>query len=168
MPQFDTHFLSSLVFWSLVSFAVLLFLLYRYAFPVLLKGLEDREKKIREDLENAERGRQEAQSLLAEYQEKLKSAHKEAHQILDLSRKEAQKQMDENAERMKQEGQRILGQARNEIEREKQQALQDVRTVAMDLSLLAAEKILARKITDADHARLVDEAIREIADKSKG
>ena len=61
MPQFETHFFSSLIFWEIVSFAILLFVLAKYAFPPLLEGLDARERKIRDSIEAAERQRAEAE-----------------------------------------------------------------------------------------------------------
>ena len=55
MPQFDTHFFSSLIFWEIISFAALLFILAKYAFPPILQTLDERERKIRDSIESAER-----------------------------------------------------------------------------------------------------------------
>jgi len=65
MPQFETHFFSSLIFWEIVSFAILFFVLARYAFPPILEGLDARERKIRESIEAAERQRAEAERRMA-------------------------------------------------------------------------------------------------------
>ncbi len=167
MPQFDLHFLSSLVFWSLVSFGTLFFLLYRYAFPVILLILEEREKKIKDSLDRAERLKQEAQQLLSQYEAKLTSVHDEGRAILEAARKQAQVQIEENEQRMELETQRMLAEARSEIQREQQQAVHEVQRAAVDLTLLAAEKVLSRSLTDADHRRLIAEAVQEIAQQAK-
>jgi F-type H+-transporting ATPase subunit b len=167
MPQFDTHFLSPLLFWSIVSFGILLFLLKRFALPGILEMLEIREKKIKDSLDQADRLKQEAQQLLSQYEAKLKSVHEEGRAILEKARMQAQHQLEENERRMEQETQRMLADARSEIQRDQQQALQEIRRTAVDLTLLAAEKVLARSLTDADHRRLVDEAVREITPPSK-
>ncbi len=167
MPQFDLHFLSPLVFWSVVSFGALLFLLYRYAFPVIFRALEEREKTIKDSLDQAERLKQEAQQLLAQYEARLKSVHDEGRMILDAARQQAQLQLEENERRMEQEAQRMLAEARSEIQREQQQVLREVQRAAVDLTLLAAEKVLSRSLTDADHRRLIDEAVQEIAQQGK-
>ena len=163
MPQFDVQFFSSLLFWSVISFGLLLLLMKRYALPPILEMLEEREKKIRDNLDRAEQAKQEAEQLLAQYQAKLKSVHEEARALLEMARKQAQDQLDENGLRVKQETQRMLAEARSEIERQQREALQAVQRMAVDLSLLAAEKILARNLTDADHHRLVEEAVQEIS-----
>lgn len=167
MPQFDLHFLSPLVFWSVVSFGALLFLLYRYAFPVIFRALEEREKTIKDSLDQAERLKLEAQLLLAQYEAKLKSVHDEGRTILDAARKQVQLQLEENERRMELETQRMLAEARSEIQRDQQQAVREVRRAAVDLTLLAAEKVLSRSLTDADHRRLIDEAVQEIAQQAK-
>ena len=167
MPQFDLQFLSSLVLWSLVSFGTLLFLLYRYAFPVILQMLEQREKTIKDSLDQAERQKQEAEQLLARYEGKLKSIHEESRTILDEARKQAQLLVEENERRMELETQRLLAEARSEIQRDQQQAVREGQRAAVDLTLLAAEKVLSRSLTDADHRRLIDEAVQEIAQQAK-
>ena len=57
MPQLDLHFFTPLFFWTLVSFGIFFFLLYRYALPPLLQVMDEREKKIRDNIGDAERGR---------------------------------------------------------------------------------------------------------------
>jgi F0F1-type ATP synthase membrane subunit b/b' len=61
----------------------------------------------------------------------------------------------------------MLAEARSEIQREQQQVLREVRRAAVDLTLLAAEKVLSRSLTDADHRRLIDEAVQEITQQAK-
>jgi F-type H+-transporting ATPase subunit b len=167
MPQFDTQFLASLLFWSVISFGILLFLLKRFALPGILEMLEAREKKIKDSLDQAERLKQEAQQLLAQYEAKLKAVHDEGRMILEAARKQAQQQLEENEQRVELETQRMLAEARSEIQREQQQVLREVQRAAVDLTLLAAEKVLSRSLTDADHRRLIDEAVQEITQQAK-
>ena len=167
MPQFDTTFLASLLFWSVISFGILLFLLKRFALPGILEMLEAREKKIKDSLDQAERLKQEAQQLLARYEAKLTSIHDESRTILEAARKQAQLQLEENERRVEQETKRMLAEARSEIQREQQRVLREVQRTAVDLTLLAAEKVLSRSLTDADHRRLIEEAVQEIAQQAK-
>ena len=78
MPQFESDFFSSLIFWEVISFAILLFVLYKYAFPGILGALEEREKKIKDSLDQAEQHRSEAERKLKEYEAKLNAAAKDA------------------------------------------------------------------------------------------
>ena len=167
MPQFDFHFLSPLLFWSVVSFGLLLFLLYRYALPVIFKTLEERGKKIRESIEEAERVRQEAHQLLTQYQEKLKGARQEMQAILEEARQRAHSLLEENQQRMGQEAQQMIEEARGDIQREREQVLRDIQQAVVDLTVASTEKILERTLTEADHRRFVEEVIRETAQERK-
>ena len=101
MPQFESHFFSSLIFWEILSFGILFFLLYKYAFPSLLGMLEEREKKIKDSLDQAERHRSEAERRLKEYEAKLATAAKDAEALLAQAKERAQRLMEENEQRMR-------------------------------------------------------------------
>lgn len=164
MPQFDTSFLSSLIFWSVVSFGILLALLYKYAFPALLDILETREKRIRENIGQAERMKKEAEQLLADYRSKLEAAQQEAHTILEQARKRAQQALEENEKRLDRETEKMLQDARREIDRERLNAIKELREHVADLVLEVTEKILKRSVTDQDHRRLVQETLAKISE----
>src|SRR5437868_12474515 len=95
MPQFDTHFFSSLIFWEIISFAILLFLLSKFAFPRILSTLDEREQKIRETIEAAERQRAEAERRMAEYEAKMKAAEKAAEALVEQAKLRAQHLLEE-------------------------------------------------------------------------
>jgi F-type H+-transporting ATPase subunit b len=162
MPQFDTHFLTPLLFWSAVSFAILLFLLKRYAFPAITEILDARERSIAQNLAKAEQARKEAEQLLAEYQAKLNAAQQQAAAMLDQARKQAQQASDENQRRVKEETDRMLAAARDEMARERLRLTRELREQAVDLVLTATERVIRRNLTDADSKRLVKEAIEQV------
>lgn len=165
MPQFDTEFFSSLIFWEIVSFAILLGLLYKFAFPMILEGLETRERKIRESLEQAERHRVEAERKMQEYDAKLSAASQEAQAVLAQAKDRAQRLLEENEQRLLAESERIKAEATREIEHERRKAVQDIRAQTTDIALLVAEEVLGRSLSDADHRRLADEALQAVADE---
>lgn len=164
MPQFDTSFLSSLVFWSLVSFGILMLLLYKYALPALTEILETRERRIRDSLEQADRMKMEAEQLLADYRSKLAAAQQEAHALLEEARKRAQQVLEENEKRLERETEKMLKEARQEIDQERQQALREVREHVVDLVLQTTEKILKRSLSEQDHRRLIQETLAKLSE----
>lgn len=168
MPQFESHFFSSLIFWEILSFGVLLFILYKYAFPGILSILEEREKKIKDSLDQAERHRSDAERKLKEYEAKLNAAAKEAEAILGQAKERAQRLFEENEQRMNFEAERIKGDAMREIDHERRKAVQDIRTQTTDLALMVAEKVVERSLTDADHRRMADEALDALARTYQG
>jgi F-type H+-transporting ATPase subunit b len=163
MPQFESHFFSSLIFWEIVSFGILLFILYKYAFPGILSVLEEREKKIKDSLEQAEHHRSEAERRLMEYEAKLNAAGKEAEAILAASKERAQRLLDENEQRLTAEAERIKGDATREIEQERRRAVQDIRTQTTELALMVAEKVVQRSLTEADQRKFADEALEALS-----
>ena len=166
MPQFESHFFSSLIFWEVVSFAILLFVLYKFAFPGILSVLEEREKKIKGSLDQAECHRSEAERRLKEYEAKLAAAGKEAEGILTAAKERAQRLMEENEQRLTTEAERIKGEATREIDHERRKAIQDIRAQTTDLALMVAEKIVERSLSDADHRRLADQALDALSKSS--
>ena len=166
MPQFESHFFSSLIFWEVVSFAILLFVLYKFAFPGILSVLEEREKKIKNSLDEAEAHRVEAERRLKEYEMRLAGASREAEGILAAAKERTQRLMEENEQRLTAEAERIKGDATREIEHERRKAIQEIRTQTTDLALMVAEKVVQRSLTDADHRRLADEALDALSRSS--
>ena len=167
MPQFDTHFFSSLIFWELISFGILLWVLYKFAFPPILKTLETREQKIRESLDQAEQNRATAERKLKDYEAKLQGAAKEAEAIVAEAKHTAQRLLEENEQRLRVESQRIKEETTQDIERERRKALQDIKDTTADLAVLVAGKVIGRSLTDADHQRFAQEALAEVASRSK-
>lgn len=167
MPQFDSHFFSSLIFWELLSFGILFWVLYKFAFPPILQTLENREKKIRESLDQAEQNRAAAEQKLQEYQAKLQMAAKEVETIMSEAKKKAQRLLDENEQRLRAESQRIKEEATQDIERERRKAVQDIRNQTADLAILVAEKVIGRSLSDDDHRRFAQETLAAVAAQSK-
>ncbi len=163
MPQFESEFFSSLIFWEVISFAILFFVLYKYAFPGILSILEEREKKIKDSLDQAERHRSEAERRLQEYEAKLAAASKEAETILAAAKERAQRLMEESEQRMTAEAERIKGDATREIDQERRRAIQDIRTQTTELALLVAEKVVQRSLTEDDNRRFADEALEALS-----
>ncbi|RMH33624.1 MAG: ATP synthase F0 subunit B [Nitrospirae bacterium] len=163
MPQFDTHFFSSLIFWEVVSFAILLWVLYKYALPPILESLEIREQKIRQSIEQAEQNRLAAEQRLKEYEAKLQAAGREAEAIIADAKNKAQRLLEENEQRLRAESERIQAETAQEIDRQRRKALEEIREQTADLAILVAEKVLERSVTSDDHKRLAQEALEAVA-----
>lgn len=163
MPQFDPQFFSSLLFWEIVSFALLLGVLAKYAFPPILQTLDERARTIRESIESAERRSAEAERRMAEYEAKIQAAQKDAEEMIAQAKARAQQMKDDNERQLSADAERIKAAAAREIEQERRKALDDVRRYAGDLALQIAGKVLERSLTDADHQRLATESLAAVA-----
>jgi F-type H+-transporting ATPase subunit b len=163
MPQLEqTSVFASLIFWSLISFGLLFILLKKYAFPPLLEILDEREKKIRGEINNAEQLKLDAQKMREDFESQLKSAHEKSGTIVQMATDEAKRLQ----ERMLQETQAKVKQMQKDAEQEilsaRTKLLSEIRSYTAELTIASTEKILKKVIADADRKRLVDESIEEV------
>ena len=151
-----------LMIWTIVCFLISLWVLKRYAFGPIQKTLDDRRERIRQAIDEADHAREEARSLLEEHRKLIGQAKSEAEEILAEARKVGDAQRERVREETEADRQRRLEETRRQIEQATQQALNQIRDEVGKLSVLAAEKITRKSLTDADQQRLIDEALAEI------
>ena len=155
-----------LIVWTVVTFAVLLGILWKFAWNPLLGALEAREEAIKRTIDDAERLQAEAGKVLEEHKARLAEARTEGNRDLDEARQAGERLKAEIMEKARGEAGKVVERAHRQLELETEQAIQTVRRKAADLALQAAERVLERSLTDADHRRLAEEAIAEIAERS--
>jgi F-type H+-transporting ATPase subunit b len=150
-------------FWVGIAFLAFLVILFYYKVPGLIaKALDDRAAAIRKELDEARRLREEAQSLLADYQRKHRNAGQEAEAIVEQARREAEAFASETRKSLTESVERRRKQAEEKIARAEAQAVEDVRAAAVDMAIAAAEKILREKAGGAGGAALIDESIKTL------
>ena len=157
-PIFDL-FNTSLIFWEIITFFILLFLLYRYAYPPIRDQIQRRQSEIEQAIDEAQKTRSEARELLAEYRRQIEEARGEARRILDEARKQGEAQRERTKQEAREEGERIIRRAREEIERERDSALRDVRREVADMVIVASERVIGRELDRDGHERLISEAL---------
>src|SRR5207237_6350972 len=151
-----------LMIWTIVSFAITLWVLKRYAFGPVQKLIDDRRDRIRQSIEEADRAREEARRLLEEHRALIGQAKGQAEEILAEARKVADAQRERVKEETEADRQRRLEETRRQIEAETQRALEQIRAEVAELTLVAAATVTGKALDDADHRRLIDEAISEL------
>ena len=151
-----------LIIWTIVSFLITLWILKRYAFGPIQKLIDDRRERIRQSIEDADNARDEARALLEEHRRLIGQAKGEAETILAEARKIADSNSARQRTELEEDRQRRLEETKRQIDQATQQALNQIKQEVASLSLLAAEKITRKTLTDADQRRLVDEALAEI------
>jgi F-type H+-transporting ATPase subunit b len=152
--------------WTLVVFLLLVVVLAKTAWPAILRAVEEREKKIQEQLDRAEKANQDAQRVLAEYQQKLAAARNEAQELLAAGRQAAEKVREDIAARARTEHEELIDRARREIVAEREKALAELRGEAVELSLAAASKVLERNLDSEADRRLVREYLDSLRNTS--
>ena len=163
MPQFEQiEVFQTLIFWSLVSFAILFFFLKKFAFPPILEALEMREKKIRIDIEDSEKLKEEAQTIKKELEETLKAAHGKAETIVQLANDEAKKFQEKSLQETEAKVRQIQKDAEQEVLNSRNKLLQEVRSYAAALTIASTEKFLKKVLGDEDKKKLVEESIEQV------
>jgi F-type H+-transporting ATPase subunit b len=147
---------------SLVSFAVLFVVMWKFALPPITKMLDERADKIKDSLEKAEETRVEAERLLNEYKEQLAEARLESSRVIEQGRKVAETMKDEIVAKANEERESILARAREEIQGEKRVALAELQASVADLSVAVAGRIIGTTLSAADHAALIEKYVAEV------
>jgi len=151
-----------LVIWTLVVFGLLLFVLRRSAWPVLLAAVRERERRLEQQIAEAEKNRAEAAALLEEQRKLLAQARNEAHEILNKAKAVAEKERAALLAKAREEYEQLLTRARKEIAEEREKALLALRREAVDLSIAAASKLIEASLDTDANRRLVSEYLASL------
>lgn len=152
-----------------LNFAILLLLLTKFAWNPLLKVLAERQARIAGQVEAADQERIAAEKLRLEYQQQMQNAKNDAQTILDKAMKLADTTKDDIIASAREEHARLLESAQESISRERKQALHDIRSEVISISVAAAEKIIGQSVDEKINAKLVDNFINQLnAEKQVG
>ena len=145
------------IIWTVVIFVILLALLWRLGYPALLRMVEERERRIQRQLDEAEKANAEAQRLLEEHRKQIAAARNEAQDILAKAKAVSQKERETLLAKAREEYDALLGRARKDIETEKDKAILALRREAVDLSIAAASRVIDANLdTDANRKLVTD------------
>lgn len=153
---------ATLLWATLVVFALFAWILGKFAWGPLLKIVDDREKSIREQVDAAQLAAAEAKDLLARHQEMLKGAGREREEILQKAVREAEQVRTDLVARARADADQVVARAREQMGREKDQAIADLRAQVADLAVEAASRIVKSSLTEEAQRKLVDDYIRDL------
>ena len=147
---------TGLSFWTLVVFAILVFLLGKYAWGPILGAVEAREKGIQSALDEAASRNQEAARMLAEHKEQLADARRQASELIAEGKAAGESVRKDIEEKARAEAQSIVERARQDIERERDAALETLRRESVDLALAAASRLMQENLDQPKDRALVE------------
>jgi F-type H+-transporting ATPase subunit b len=151
-----------LMIWTILCFLITLFVLKRFAFGPIQNMLDERRERIRRSIEEAEKARNEARSLLEEHRSLIGQARGQAEEILGEARRVAESQRQRVKDETEADRQRRLEETRRQIEAETHRALEQIRAEVADLTLVATAKVTGKVLDDDDHRRLIEDAIKDL------
>ncbi len=146
-----------LMFWTIVIFALLVGVLWKFAWPQILGAVEAREKALEKQIADAAQNRAESARVLEEQKKLLADARSQAHQLMSEAQVAAEKERALVLEKARHEQEELLARARRELDDERQRAVADLRREAVDLSLAAAGRLIRQRLdSDADRKLVTD------------
>jgi F-type H+-transporting ATPase subunit b len=152
-------------FWVSIAFIVFVVLAFRPAAKAMTAAFDGRAERIRKELEDAARLREDAQKTLADYQRRQRDALQEAEAIIAQARAEAERMRIRATADLEQQMARREQQALDKIAQAEANALAEVRDLAVDVAIAATRTLLADGLNGAAADKLVDDAIGELATK---
>jgi len=151
---------------QLVAFLILLYLLQRYAFKPLFGVMEKRRQMVLEQMETAQKNRDEAQKLLEEQKQALQQARKEAYEIIEQAKATGAKQAEDIIAAARSEAARLKEEALRDIESEKNKAVVALKAQVSGLSVMIASKIIEKQIDEQTQRELVEKYLQEVGNQS--
>ncbi len=154
-----------LIFWTALTFVIVLLILRKVAWGPILGALEEREKGIQSSIDRAHQAKDESEAILRKNKELFAKADVESDRIIREGRDYAEKLRADIAEKAQAEAKKMITTAKEEIEQEKRRALDVLRNEVADLAVKGAEKII-KSTLDADiHKKIVDSMIQDLSTK---
>jgi len=149
-----------LLFWTFISFAILFFLLKKFAWKPIVGTVNDREKSIREALASAEAAKLEMQNLTADNERILQEARAEREAMMKDAREIKAKMITDAKDEAKESAEKMILQAQAAIESEKKAAVAELKSQVASLSLEIAEKVIKHELSDSDkQLKLVEDLL---------
>ncbi len=146
---------------QLINFAIVLFVLYRFAYKPVLRMLEDRTQRIEKGIADAEASQKKLTEMTEKEKDVLSEAKKQAKQIIMAAEDQALKNRDEIIANAKEESTRLLQQAQKNMEDQKMQMINEVKKDLGTIVLMAVEKVIGEKVDHVKDAKMINDAINE-------
>jgi F-type H+-transporting ATPase subunit b len=152
--------------WGAISFIIIFVLLGKLAYPAIKKSMDERTNKIRESLDDAERTKSEAQTILEDYQRQLNDARNESNRIIEEARQTADQLRQDLTQRAEAEVAELRRRAQEDIQSAQQRAVADLRSQVSTLAIELAEKVVERNLDRDTNAALIESYINQLESTS--
>ncbi len=157
---------TGLVFWSAITFLLLLFLMKKFLWGPLIDNLDRRETMINDAVKTAEETQKKSEDAMKEYNEKLAEAREEVRQIVASGKESAEKIKAEILEEANKKSASLVEKAKKEIASERTDAINQIKQLVVDISISAAEKMLKRNLNADDQIGLIEETMQSMDKKN--
>ena len=162
MPQLDTKYWASQAFWLILIFSLLYISILKFYLPKIKNNLSNRENKIKEDLENANRYKEQSEAKLKEYEIILQNAKKEVSKIHFESKNSLNKAIQANKEKIEKDIEKEISRAQKEIVELKKNSISSIQNISENIASNIIEKISGDKLNESS----IKAAVKEISNKT--
>jgi len=153
---------------QVVNVAILFGLLYLVAYKPIMRMLDERSRKIKESMENTEHIKQQAERAEEEASRRIEEAAKEGQEAIARAMRTGDEVRQEAQQKAKSEGEALIARARSEIQRERDEAIDQLRGEFADITIQAAGKVIDRTLDKKAHRDIIDKVLKESATLKKG
>lgn len=161
-PDFGTFF------WMLVSFIIVFVILTKFGFPALVNMVNERKQYIDDSLKSAREANEKLSHIKEESESILVEARKEQARILKEAMDTRTQIVNEACDKAKAEGGRLLEEARKQIQKEKDDAIRDIRKQVAELSVEVAQKVLRKQLSsEVEQNGMIERMLDEVSDSKK-
>ena len=157
MPQLDPKYWASQAFWLILVFTVLYFSISKFYLPKIKNNLDDRENRIKDDIEDANKSKELSENKLKEYEKILEDAKKEVVKIQIESKAKLDKDIREKKEKIEKEIEKELIQAQKEIIELKKNSIPDINNISKEIAANIIENISGEKLNESSIKAAVEE-----------
>jgi len=148
--------------WGGIAFVILFFLLAKFAYPTIKKGMDDRAEKIRTSIDEAETAKTDAQRILDEYQRQLADARSESARIIEEARQAADRLRQDLKRQAETEVTELRARAQEDIQAQVQRAMADLQARVGELAIELAEKVVERSLDRETNMQLIENYINQV------
>ena len=153
---------------QIVNFVILFGLLYLVAYKPIMRMLDQRSGKIKESMERTELIKEQAAHAEEEAEKRIEAASKEGQELVARAVRTGEEVRQQSQQEARQQAESLIGRARLEIQRERDEAIDELRKEFADLTILAAGKVIDRSLDKEAHRQLIDKVLEESTTLKKG
>ena len=153
---------------QIINFAILLGLLYLVAYKPIMRMLDERTRKVKESMEQTELIKQQAERAEEEVKKQIEAAGREGQEVIARAVRTGEEIGQKAQQEARQDAESLIARARVEIQRERDEAIDEVRKEFADLTILAAGKVIDRSLDKEAHRQLIDKVLKESTALKKG
>jgi len=153
---------------QIINFIILFGLLYLVAYKPIMRMLDERSRKIKESMEQTEHIKQQAERAEEEAKKRIDAAAKEGQEAVARAVRTGEEVKREAQQQAKQEAEALIARAQSEIQRERDEAIDDLRKEFADITIAAAGKVIDRTLDKKAHREIIEKVLDESTTLKKG